>query len=107
MQAPKCAASSLNVNGTLPNQLGAATKAINEEPNLPPGYAARTTHTGIPPKDSLDVWRNLEKNRNRLRWNIAFGAIKSAGCGAQHEDEYDKFDDAVTKLRQKTIALIT
>ena len=98
--AADAAATCQNLNATLQNRLAAATKAINEDPNLPPGYAARTTHPSVPLKDSLDAWRNLEKDEI-AKVDIAYGAIKSAGCGVQHQDEYDRFDDAVTKLRKK------
>jgi hypothetical protein len=89
-----------NLNATLQERLGAATKAIREDPNLPEGYAARTTHPSVPLKDSQDAWRTLEKNEI-AKVDLAYRAIKSPGCVVEHQDEYDRFDAAVKKIREK------
>lgn len=98
--AADAAATCQNLNATLQNRLDAATKAINEDQNLPEGYAARTTHPSVPLQDSLNAWRKLERNEI-AKVDIAYDAIKSAGCELQIKDQYAKFDAAVTNLRRK------
>lgn len=87
------------LNSTLQNRLEAATEAINKDPNLPVGYAAGPSHASVPLKDSVDAWRKLERNEI-ARVEVARNAIK-APCTIFHQDQYDRFMEAITKLQRK------
>lgn len=98
--APGVADDCQNSNATLQNALEAAKKAINKDPNLPVGYAARPSHPSVPLKDSLDAWRKLERNEI-AKVEDAYHAIDPQKCAVLHKDQYDRFIEAIEKLRRK------
>lgn len=87
-----------NLNETLQSRLQAAKDAINKDPNLPPGYADRKSHPSVPLQDSVDAWRELERNEI-AQVEVAYHAIQKP-CIVLLPDEYAKFNTAIEEIRK-------